>query len=553
MVRSHVSLVTVPRLENITQLRPGDILGGYQLLMPVGAGGMGRVWAARRVGAPSQSLVALKTALEEMVGDREFERILLDEARIASSIVHPNVCAIRELGAERGIPYLVMDWVDAGTLLDIIAVCPDRRIEIFVAVRIIADVAAGLHAAHELTGPDGNLLHVVHRDVSPQNVLLSSKGHVKVADFGVARARGQLHKPTETGELKGKLSYMSPEQLTSKIFDRRADVFALGCCLFEATTGQRPFHGADALETMYKLLETECVRPSTLIEGYPKELEIIVLRALEKDADKRFQTAEEFRSALEGFLAREGRLVTDREVSQLVRATLQPVLDARTKALADASRAILERKSEPETTTPDQPEERSHSNTAERSHSNTGKTPRVWNSDPPDLAKRGRQRLLIGAVAAVVVLSALLIWVKNTRQSAPLSPPVVSASASQVAAPLVTVTLRADPPQAQLRIDEGPPLTSPQVIVTEPSARLHGVVASLSGYESQDRQIVFDHNQEIVLGLKLQTPQAAPITSTGKTAVPTPKNTNNSSIDIRDIKPKRTKRPLDSSNPFADP
>jgi serine/threonine protein kinase len=438
-----------------------------------------------------------------------------------------------------------MDWVDAGTLLDIIAVCPDRRIEIFVAVRIIADVAAGLHAAHELTGPDGNLLHVVHRDVSPQNVLLSSKGHVKVADFGVARARGQLHKPTETGELKGKLSYMSPEQLTSKIFDRRADVFALGCCLFEATTGQRPFHGADALETMYKLLETECVRPSTLIEGYPKELEIIVLRALEKEADKRFQTAEEFRSALEGFLAREGRLVTDREVSQLVRSTLQPVLDARTKALADASRAILEKKSEPEITTPDPPEE--------RSQSNTGKTPRVWNSDPPDLARRGRQRLLVGAVAAVVVLGALLIWVKNPRQTVPLSPAIVSASASPVAAPLVTVTFRTDPPQAQLRIDEGPPLTSPQIIVTEPSARLHGVVASLSGYESQDRQIVFDHNQEIVLGLKLQTLQAAPVTSTGKTAVPTPRNTNNSSIDIRDIKPKRTKRPLDSSNPFADP
>ena len=512
--------------------------------MPVGAGGMGRVWAARRVGAPSQSLVALKTAIEEMVGDREFERILLDEARIASSIVHPNVCAIRELGAERGIPYLVMDWVDAGTLLDVVSASPDRRIDYAIAVRIVADVAAGLHAAHELTGSDGNLLHVVHRDVSPQNVLLSSKGHVKVADFGVARARGQLHKPTETGELKGKLSYMAPEQLTTKDFDRRADVFALGCCLYEATTGERPFHGADALETMYKLLETSCIPPSSIIEDYPKDLEEIVLKALEKEADNRFQTAEELRSALEGVLARHGRLVTDRDVAQLVRATLQPVLDARAKALADANRAILERKTESESPSVEPQEE--------HSSSNSSKTPRVWNTDPPVRERISAFKFGVGGAVAIAVTVVAVVWIRTSAHSAPPQQPAVRVSASPPPpAQLISVTLRTEPPEAELRIDDGPKLSSPQIISTSPNAQLHVIVASLEGYESQNRQVVFDHNQDIVLGLKQLAPIAPPVASGTKPSAQRPVNPD--AIDIRNIKPKRPKRSLDPSNPFADP
>ena len=514
--------------------------------MPVGAGGMGRVWAARRVGAPGQSLVALKTAIEEMVGDREFERILLDEARIASSIVHPNVCAIRELGAEKGIPYLVMDWVDAGTLPDVTSACPDRRIEYPIGVRIIADVAAGLHAAHELTGSDGNLLHVVHRDVSPQNILLSSKGHVKVADFGVARARGQLHKPTETGELKGKLSYMAPEQLTSKIFDRRADIFALGCCLFEATTGNRPFHGADALETMYKLIETECVLPTLLVEDYPKELEQIVLKSLEKDADKRFQTAEEMRLALEGFLARSGSLVTDRDVAQLVRTTLQPVLDARAKALADASRAILERKSETEApVVTEQPQE-------EPPDAASGKTPRAWNTDPSPAQRSPSSKLFLGVVGALVVVVGAVAVIRNAGRSAPAAPPTAATPPASVAAPvqLVTITLRAEPPNVELRIDDGPKLPNPQIITTSPNSQLRLITASLEGYETQTRQLVFDHNQEIFLGLKQITP--VPVTSGGKAVPNMQRPSGGDSVDIRNIKPKRPKRSIDPSNPFAE-
>ena len=510
---------------------------------------MGRVWAARRQGAPTQSLVALKTAIEEMVGDREFERILLDEARIASSIVHPNVCAIRELGAERGIPYLVMEWVDAGTLLDVISACPEHRIDIFVAIRIIAEVAAGLHAAHELTGPDGNLLHVVHRDVSPQNVLLSSKGHVKVADFGVARARGQLHKPTETGELKGKLSYMAPEQLTSKIFDRRADVFALGCCLYEATTGHRPFHGGDALETMYKLLETECIKPSVHVTDYPKELEQVVLMALEKDADKRYQTAEELRTALEAILARNGRLVTDREVSQLVKSTLQPVLDARAKALAEANQAILQRQSEPEESEVAQP-------VAEAVlYSSTGKTPRVWNTDPPHVLRTNRGKIMLGAGAAVTVLIAMLVWPRAQKPAATAATAADNSTAiSAPSAAAVSITLRSDPQGAQIRIDDGPTSLSPVSFEAKPSAQLHRITAQLAGYEAQHREVAFEHNQDIILGLKPLVVDTVTITATGsKPNNSTTKRSNNQATPASTTSPRRPRRPLDPSNPFVDP
>jgi len=506
---------------------------------------MGRVWAARRQGATSQQLVALKTAIEEMIGDREFERILLDEARIASSIVHPNVCAIRELGAERGIPYLVMEWVDAGTLLDVIAAMPDRRIDVFVAVRIIAEVAAGLHAAHELTGPDGTLLNVVHRDVSPQNILLSSKGHVKVADFGVARARGQLHKPTETGELKGKLSYMAPEQLTSKVFDRRADVFALGCCLYEATTGQRPFHGADALETMYKLLETECIKPTVILPDYPKELESITLKALDKDAEKRYQTTEELRAALESFLAKNGRLVTDRDVSQVVKLALQPVLDARAKALADAVRTV----SAPRSARDAAPSSSGSTDGSAESGSGTGRTPRPWSTKPNPGAARGRKWLLVAAGGIAVALASVLLWPRDEKPTSHAAAPPASAPVARPPTQLISITLRTDPPGAEMRVDDGPVTRSPLSMHVVPSSRVHGVTATLAGYETAHREVVFDHNQDIIIGLKAIAPAPATALVRDKPSVPVRPQVTQTTEPQGVGKGKKPKRPLDPS-PF---
>lgn len=534
---------------NLT-LKPGDTLGGYQLLALVGTGGMGRVWAAKRADAPAQSLVALKTAIEELAGDEQFERMLLDEARIAASIIHPNVCAISEVGAEKGLPYLVMDWMDAGTLLDLLTALPSHRLDYFLAARIFADVASGLHAAHELTGSDGCPLNVVHRDVSPQNVLLSSAGHVKVADFGVAKARGQLHAPTVTGELKGKLSYMAPEQLTSKIIDRRADVFALGCCLYEATTGTRPYHGADALETMYKLLESECAPPSQLQGDYPSILESIVLKALEKNPERRYQTADEMRVALAGFLAKHEMLITDREISAVVRTALSGPIEKRAHAIEEASRTVSRIKAEP-----------AKPAINPLGQDRSGNTPQPWNT-PHSHRRRLRSAgwiSFVGAALAVVVLFAVF------RRSAPeaLVTPRTTATSNtaQPSVPQITVTLRSEPPNAVIRIDNGPALTSPQVVVTGKSDELHGILVTLDGYEPLSRQIAFDRSQEVVLGLKPlegesrgePKPSTRPKRSATVTRGTPVAPASSVPLDLQAPRKRRPKRPIDSSNPFADP
>lgn len=537
--------------ESIVTLKAGDTLGSYQLLTLVGTGGMGRVWAAKRTDAPGQSLVALKTAIEELAGDEQFERMLLDEARIAASIIHPNVCAISEVGAERGLPYLVMDWMDAGTLLELLIALPNRRLDYFLAARIFADVASGLHAAHELTGPDGCPLNVVHRDVSPQNVLLSSAGHVKVADFGVAKARGQLHAPTVTGELKGKLSYMAPEQLTSKLVDRRADVFALGCCLYEATTGTRPYHGADALETMYKLLESECAPPSQLCQDYPTDLESIVLKSLEKNPENRYQTADEVRVALAGFLAKHEMLITDREISAVVRAALAEPLEKRAHAIEEASRSVSRAKAGTPKTSLDR------TSTRDRS----GHTPHTWNTPRPQ-AKRLRRMQWVAFAAATLVAVALLATSRKPKpQSLEVSMSATAASVPQPSAQQVTVTLRSEPPNATLSIDNGPPLTSPQVVITGRSDELHVIMVTMEGYEPLNRQIAFDRSQEVVLGLKplpsepreaskpLSRPKRVAVAAVGNPATAS----SSVPVDVQGIKKRRPRRTIDSSNPFADP
>jgi eukaryotic-like serine/threonine-protein kinase len=326
-------------------LRSGDLLGSYQLLVPIGAGGMGRVWVASEVNAPGRArLVAVKTALSEDGASESFYKVLFDEARIASLLTHPNVCTIHGAERDRGVVYLTMDYSDGGSLRELLDAMPERRLEIPMAVRIVARVCSGLHAAHELLGEDGELLHVVHRDVSPQNILVSTTGQVRLTDFGVAKARGQVHAPTQTGEVKGKLSYMAPEQVTTRDIDRRADIFALGCVLYEATVGERPYAGGDALATLYQLLEEPLTPPSVKSPGYPPELEKIILRAMARDREARFATAEELGRALERFLLTEKAMVSDSRVADLVRKTLADAIARRSSAIAEAIQTIEDEK-----------------------------------------------------------------------------------------------------------------------------------------------------------------------------------------------------------------
>jgi serine/threonine protein kinase len=312
--------------------RPQQIIGRYRLLTMLAEGGMAQVWAARPESGGLARTVVIKLVLPHFATDEHYARMFIDEAMIASSIHHPNVCEILELGKHEGLLFMVLEWVPGDTISGLVQrsrqALPDP-----IAARIISDACAGLHAAHEALGPEGLPLGVVHRDISPQNILVSLNGHPKLSDFGIAKARLQLHARTEVGEIKGKFAYVAPEQIRGAPVDRRADIYSMGCVLYVATTGQRPFGaGASALG---KIVQGAYALPSELRADYPLELEAIIKKALSASAEDRFQTAEEMQIALEHWLLSLNSPITHAQVAALVAERLS--VDRRT--LIDALRS----------------------------------------------------------------------------------------------------------------------------------------------------------------------------------------------------------------------
>ncbi len=305
---------------------------------------MAQVWAARM--RTSGQVVALKLLLPEVAEHEQFQQMFFDEACIASRIRHRSVCETYELAHENGSLYLAMEWVDGPSLMRVLRPAgeeegdsPKMPIEPRVAARIVADACGGLHAAHNLRSPDGRFLGVVHRDVSPHNILVGSDGVVKVTDFGVAKALGKSHM-TLAGQIKGKLAYMSPEQLLGGGLDRRSDVFALGTLLYEITTGQKPFVGEHDPQVMAAIVMGNYEPPSALVRGFPMALEQIIVRALGNEPDQRFASAQDMQRALEGWLAASGPPVGPNEVAMIVRQRCGAEIDARARMIQDAMRAV---------------------------------------------------------------------------------------------------------------------------------------------------------------------------------------------------------------------
>jgi serine/threonine-protein kinase len=448
---------------------PGATLGRYELLLPIGMGGMACVWAARLEGYGGFSkVVAVKTILPHFASDPNFERMLLDEARIAADLQHPNVCCLFDAGEEHGTLYLVMEWVNGDALVHILRGDgpPHSRqaLDPRIAARIVGEACAGLHAAHELSDSSGRPLHVVHRDVSPHNILVSLDGTVKIADFGVAKAEGQLHQPTRTGELRGKIAYMAPEQIAGGVIDRRADIFAMGCVLYEATTGQQPFRGENEAQVMRAVLDGTHVRPDQLVPGYAPELAGIVERALEPAPEGRFQTAEALRVALEEWLARSGCVLAGKQIGDVVRERIGPKLARRWSDVraamegprgGDSTRRVLARASEAPRLPAGPPPPAA-------APENESPAP-----EPAVLRANGRHQWLTG-VAAVATLVAILAvaWtvVSATR------PRAVNVTVIGAPDPTVTHTTGAPPPSVLFGGDKGVPAPSAAAPVVSAAA-----------------------------------------------------------------------------------
>jgi eukaryotic-like serine/threonine-protein kinase len=326
--------------EESARVQVGQLIGRYRLLFPIAAGGMAEVWAAKPEGSGISRAVALKLVRPEFAIEAEYARMFIDEAVIASTVRHPNICETYELGRDENLLFMVMEWVAGDTLSGLMRGSALTPLPLEVAVRICAEACAGLHAAHEAKDADGNNLGIVHRDISPPNILVSMNGHVKVSDFGIAKAANQLHARTRTGEIKGKLAYIPPEQVLGHGVDRRVDVYAMGCVLYVTTLGKRPFGSGG--EALGKIVRGAYRKPRELDAEYPEELERIVMRALASDREQRYQTAEEMRFELEQWLLTRPRLTQHADVARLVRERISDDRRKMIDALMNASRAIPE-------------------------------------------------------------------------------------------------------------------------------------------------------------------------------------------------------------------
>ena len=294
--------------------------GKYELVGRLAVGGMAEIFLARE---PSKlagdRYVVIKRVLAHVADDQKFVDMFFDEARLVTQLNHPNICHVYEFGEEQGSYYLSMEWVDGMNLSRFIRKA--RELEsssIAVGVKIISLVADALHYVHRARDSDGEPFDLVHRDVSPQNIMVSYGGNIKLVDFGIAKARVQ-HNKTSEGQLKGKFAYMSPEQCQGHDVDARSDIFSLGICLYEILTGVALYHRTTHFETMRAIIEEPPPDAQKFRPDLPDTLGEIIKKALAKNVDDRYQTAGEMQHALEKWLADAGDVVSSDDIAQEMR------------------------------------------------------------------------------------------------------------------------------------------------------------------------------------------------------------------------------------------
>lgn len=320
----------------------GRQLGRYEVLRQLASGGMATVYVARAQGvAGFERVVAIKVLHPHLAHDEDFISMFLDEARLAARIRHPNVVATLDISDTQGDGYfLVMEYVEGdhfGALLRN-AARGAERLTVPVVGRIVMDALLGLHAAHTLTDTTGQLLDLVHRDISPHNILVGADGIARITDFGVAKAQVRLSS-TRDGQFKGKLSYMAPEQAASGEASQRSDIFSMGIVMWEALTGRRLFRGENNAEVLNKILNADVPKLSQL-DPELEPFDDVAAKALARLPEDRFETAEAFADAIEDAAAMLGGVATPRAVTREVKRWLGDKIETEQRAIRDAMEAL---------------------------------------------------------------------------------------------------------------------------------------------------------------------------------------------------------------------
>ncbi|EYF05766.1 serine/threonine protein kinase [Chondromyces apiculatus] len=560
--------------------------GKYSLIATLGQGGMADVFLAVTQGpAGFSKLHVIKRLRRADIGDEnDIITMFLDEARLAARLNHPNVVQTNEVGDVDGEYFIAMEYLDGQPLNRII-----QRMRVngrvagprgeAILLKIIADTLAGLHYAHELSDYDGTPLHVVHRDCSPHNIFVTYEGHTKVVDFGIAKAATRSSQTT-TGVLKGKLSYMAPEQCRAKPVDRRADIFVIGIVLWEILAGVKMWKGLADMEIVNKIFNQEIPRLTDYRPDLDPDLVRIMDRALAYDPAERYNTAAELRADLLSYLDRTGQRITPDETGELVaslfsdrRSRLQTVIDSQLKRLRSGSASLLDMNSmlpPPSTRSSSSSGSQPLPNLAYPTSDGSGVTQQVPQAPPPPPppARRMLFPILAGAAAAGVVALLLL----RGRGPDPIPPPPAAAdvaasqpggptpsSASAEAPTPKTIELRitAAPATAKLFLDDVGLGANPFTGRFPADGARHLVRVEAQGYATQKEFAQFGDDVSMEFDLEKKTSATVSYrprrTTGGEEGMPyepspTSTNTEDPAKAAAAGKPKRT---LSGSDPWS--
>jgi serine/threonine-protein kinase len=468
--------------------------GKYTLLRKLASGGMAELYLAlHRSVAGFEKLVVIKRILPQMNNDQAFIDMLLHEARIAATLSHPNIVQTFDVGQAESSYFIAMEHIHGEDIRSIVRGMRKKNVNEFPvahALTIVSGVCAGLAYAHEKRGLDGQLLNIVHRDISPQNIVITFTGDVKVVDFGIAKSE-TFAEEKQGGQLKGKVPYMSPEQARGEDIDWRSDIFAAGVILFELTTGRRLFKGQNEFETLKLITEREYPLPSDIAPNYPLGLERIVMKALAKDRERRYQSAREMQSDLESFIRQERVPASTVSLGKWMEMLFEEKLAQQNEALHDIKQladAIAAQQPPPES--------------APFVSGMTGVFPAVDLSTstqpgsaggqaasiPPE-KKRSNAPIVIGGLLALAAAGGGVYFL---TQKPPAAQPQIVSSAPSAAEPEAKASIKvtSDPPGAAIWINgDLRSEVTPATIENLPLNREIKLKLSLEGFESYKESI----------------------------------------------------------------
>jgi len=494
--------------------RPVRRVGKYRILSELGRGGMANVYLAVTHGPGGvNKLVVLKALLPDLATEPSALTMFLDEARLAAQLNHANVVQTYEVGTEGDRHVIVMEYLEGQSLSSIVkrAELTGQPLSAEMHLRIIISVLEGLHYAHELSAYDGSPLLLVHRDVSPQNVFVTYGGQVKVLDFGIAKAASSSTH-TATGIVKGKISYMAPEQMVADNVDRRADVYSVGCMLWSVATGRKLWKDTPDVHVMRAVIGGEIPTPQSVNPGCDDELNRIIMKALAPDRDQRYQSALELQEALEHYCETYGVPNRQKDVSKYVSNLFA---DTRAELKTLVERQLTLAASDEVYTTGDfsaKSQVRSTLTTGSRSGT-TGSGQSVSGAGLLAEQTSNRRWLVVAGGAALFLVGAYFFWPKPVQAPVqPAQPPAQAARPAEsppvVAEPAkVNLQLRAVPSDARLFLDGEALMGNPSFQMLPVDGKRHLLRAESEGFDTATAEFAATRDDVVELRLeKLAAP-----------------------------------------------